>query len=124
PDGGPAINDLRVFLLEAAGTPPRLKQDGSLYQKELERLESLFEPLPDWFTAALQLSAQRRLLLALHWARTLELVKDRREGAQGRLHLSPKGEKWLTGSLESQYGRFYNALRAAPEERALYPGAS
>jgi hypothetical protein len=124
PEGGPAVNDLRVFLLDVAGTPPRLKQDGSLYQKEGERLVHILEPLPDWFMAALELTRTRRLLDAFHWARTLELVKDRREGVNRWLHLSPKGEKWLGSSVGGQYAQFYQALTADPGERARYPGVS
>jgi hypothetical protein len=106
PEHGPAVNDLNAFLLDVAGTPPRLKQDGSLYQKEGERLIHILEPLPDWFTRALELTLTRRLLDAFGWARTLGLVKDQRSRPDNRLHLSPKGEKWLGSSLESQYARF------------------
>jgi hypothetical protein len=124
PDGGPDINDLRVFLLDVAGTPPRLKQDGSLYQKEGERLIHILEPLPDWFTQALGLTLTNRLLDAFAWARTLGLVKDERGRPDNRLHLSPRGEKWLGNSLESQRAHFYKALAADPKERAPYPSAA
>ena len=107
PDESPIVNDLRALLLEVASEPPRLRQDSSLFQKEVERFRTALEPLPAWLLELLRWSDEGRLNQALGWARTLELVKDVSEGTQTRLQLTSKGERWLSSGLDEQYAKMY-----------------
>ncbi len=130
PDGGTIVNDLRAVLLEVASEPPRLRQDEALFQKEIDRFQSALDPLPSWFLRTLETSDEGRLDQALSWARTLQLVKDDREGNEVRLQVSSKGEKWLAGGLDEQYARIYKFLMThatihdvyAQHQRFLFPG--
>ena len=114
PEEGIIVNDLRAVLLEVAGEPPRLRQDHALFQKESERFQALLEPLAAWLLQTLKWSDEGRLTQALAWARALQLVKEISEGKEIRLHLTPKGHRWLTSSLDEQYAGIYGLLRTFP----------
>jgi hypothetical protein len=120
PDDSPIVGDLRAFLFEVAGEPPRLRQDGGLFQKELERFEASLEPLPPWLLGLLEWSDEKRLAQALAWARTLHLVEDADEGGQLRLRLSSKGHRWLSSGLDAQYAGMYEVLNAASNRDGFY----
>jgi hypothetical protein len=120
PEAGPLVNDLRVFLLEVAGEPPRLRQDESLYQREWDRFLDGFEPLPAWLTTLLRWSPERRLEHTLAWARAFRLVESLVEDGQARLHLSAQGRQWLAATLEGQYARLYRTLRTMIESKDSY----
>ena len=119
PDESLIANDLRALLLEIASEPPRMRQDGSLFQKEVDRFRTAMEPLPAWLLELLRWSDEGRLNQALGWARTLELVKNVSEGAQPRLQLSSKGERWLSSGPDEQYAKMYRLLNAAPTRHGL-----
>jgi hypothetical protein len=119
PDESLIANDLRALLLEVVSEPPRMRQDGSLFQKEIDRFQTAMEPLPAWLLELLRWSDEGRLSQALGWARALELVKDVSEGTQARLQLSSKGEKWLTSGLDEQYAKMYRLLNAAPSRHGM-----
>ena len=104
------LNDLRATLLEIAGEPPRLRQDQSLFAKEIDRFEAVLDPLATWLIEAMQWSPKARLARALEWAGSLQLVKGKTEGKEHRLHLSPKGEKWLTSGVEEQRKAIHEQL--------------
>jgi Helicase conserved C-terminal domain len=119
PDESLIANDLRALLLEVASEPPRMRQDGSLFQKEIERFRTAMEPLPAWLLELLRWSDEGRLSQALGWARTLELVKNVSDGTQARLQLASKGEKWLSSGLDEQYAKMYRLLNAAPSRHGM-----
>ena len=119
PDESPIANDLRALLLEVASEPPRIRQDSSLFQKEVDRFRTVLEPLPPWLLKLLRWSDEGRLSQALGWARTLELVKYSSEGTQTRLQLASKGERWLSSGLDEQYAKMYRLLNAAPTRHEL-----
>ena len=119
PDESPIASDLRAFLFEVASEPPRLRQVGSLFQKEFERFTANLEPLPAWLLHVLEWSDEGRLNQALAWARSLELVEDA-EGDQLRLRLSAKGHRWLSGGLDAQYAGIYQLLNGPAKGRSFY----
>lgn len=130
PDGSVIVNDLRAVLLEIASEPPRLRQDHALFHKETERFQAPLEPLPAWLMEALRWSVEGRLNQAIAWARALELVRDVAEGKQLRLHLTPKGRRWLSSDLGGQYEGIYGLSRTlaarndvySPHRGLFYPG--
>jgi hypothetical protein len=113
PEGGIIVDDLRAFLLEAAGDPPRLRQDDEIFAKEIDRFREALSPLAPWVVAAFGWSDESRLFDALEWARFLELVRNVGEGNETRLRLTPKGEQWLAAPLQAQH--------LAPIERVRVP---
>jgi hypothetical protein len=110
PDDSPIVGDLRAFLFEVASEPPRLRQDGHLFQKEVDRFLAGLEPLPPWLLGVLEWSDEGRLNQALAWARTLRLAEDVTEGGQLTLRLSSKGDRWLSSGLDAQYAGTYETL--------------
>src|SRR6185437_17093337 len=54
PEGSPLIDDLRSLLLEVAAEPPRLRQNGGLFSKEVGRFEQALVPLPPWLDRELE----------------------------------------------------------------------
>jgi hypothetical protein len=120
PDDSPIVGDLRAFLFEVASEPPRLRQDGGLFQKEVERFTASLEPLPPWLLGVLEWSDEGRLNQAIAWARSLDLAGDIVEGEQLRLRLSSKGQRWLSSGLDAQYAGIYELLNAAPESGGMY----
>ena len=119
PDESVAVGDLRAFLLEVASEPPRLRQDLSLFQKEIARFQEVLEPLPTWFAGFLGLSSEKRLFVALRWAQDLKLVKEALDGKVIHLHLLPVGMHWLTGSVEEQNLSLIAPFRAPYTLRSL-----
>jgi hypothetical protein len=113
PEGGMWVPDLRAVLLEVAGQPPRLKQDHSLFQKELDRFEAVLDPLPSWFDGSAQGIAPQRLdralALASH-ARLTEITTG--QGGTRVLALTPVGRRWLNQSLEAQYAQLFALYRS------------
>jgi hypothetical protein len=126
PDGGPAVNDLRAFLLEIAAEPPRLRQDHSFYQKEVGRFLDGMEPLPEWLSSTLSWSPEKRLNQAGYLANKLQLVVNYVEDKEVRMHLSDKGRKWLAATLESQCAGLFGPLQSLDRDSnyygAYYPG--
>jgi hypothetical protein len=120
PDGSVIVNDLRAVLLEVVSEPPRLRQDHALFHKEIERFRAPLEPLAAWLLQALKWSDEGRLNQALAWARALGLVKEVSEGKQLRLHLTPKGHRWLSGGLDEQYAAVYGLLTSPAARHDLY----
>jgi hypothetical protein len=119
PEGGTDIPDLRAVLLELAAGRARLRQNHSLFQKETERFESVLEPLPGWLADMYSLTPPRRLDIALHWAKRLELTREKKEGDRPWLDLSERGQRWLARRVEEQYAFLYQSLREA--ERSPVP---
>jgi hypothetical protein len=121
PDDGPIVSDLRAFLFEVASEPPRLRQDGRLFQKEVDRFLAGLEPLPTWLSGALEWSDEGRLDQALAWARTLRLAEEVVEGGQLKLRLSSKGDRWLSSGLDAQYAGAYEILNDPSMRHAFDP---
>jgi hypothetical protein len=121
PDDSPIVSDLRAFLLEAASEPPRLRQDGRLFQKEVDRFRAALEPLPTWLSGVLEWSDEGRLNQALAWARTLHLAEEVAEGGQLKLQLSSKGHRWLSSGLDAQYAGAYGLLNDPSMRHAFDP---
>ena len=111
PEGGTDIPDLRAVLLELASGRARLRQDGALFQKEVERFESLLEPLPRWLSEMYNLTPDHRLNIAFHWAQRLHLTNKKKEGDRSWMDLTSAGRSWLARRPEEQYAFIYEALR-------------
>jgi hypothetical protein len=110
PDGSAIIDDLRAVLLEVVSEPPRMRQDLSLFQKEIDRFQSRLEPLPVWLSQALHWSDEGRLNQALAWSSMLKLVKIVHETKRVWLRLTSKGRAWLASGLAEQYTELYKLL--------------
>jgi hypothetical protein len=110
PDSSIVVDDLRAFLLETVSEPPLLRQDRSLYQKEVGRFVDAMGPIPAWLPHQVSRYAVDRESQALTWARSLGLVKERVEGSQTRLEISSKGSQWLASPLEEQYNSVFRVL--------------
>src|SRR5262249_2778416 len=121
PDESAIINDLRAFLLEVASQPPRLRQDTSLFHKEIGRFTACLDPLPPWLLGLLRWSGEARLGQAMAWAMTLDLVENVAEGGQLRLRLTPDGHRWLSVGLDEQYARAYALLNPIPKRDGDFP---
>ena len=98
PEGSIIVDDLRAFLLEIASNPPRLRQDGELFQKESDRFLDALGTLPSWLMQALKLSQERRLSQAFSWAQALKLVGTRILPKEKWLEVTPQGRRWMAGS--------------------------
>ncbi len=120
PEEGPVLADLRAFLLEVIADPPRLRQARDLFQKEVGRFLKAMEPLPSWLSDRLDWSEEKRVNLALAWARQLELVIDLVEGAQPRLGITVQGQSWLSSGPDVQYASVYRLITSPPSRRGEY----
>ena len=132
PHGSVFVNDLASVLLEIASTPPRLRADHELYQREIERFLSVLDPLPAWLINAIEWSMPGRLTDAFQRARTLHLVKEVAEERAVRLQLSAAGRRWLSSSVAEKYAALIEhftqaSVRENPFDQyqaLLNPGAS
>ncbi|HWE35321.1 MAG TPA: helicase-associated domain-containing protein [Isosphaeraceae bacterium] len=122
PEGGWFVADLRAFLLEVAAEPPKIRQDGAIFAKDVDRFLGVFTPFPDWLESFTKRSADDRLDDALLFAQGLKLVKVVPEAARPRLHLNDAGKAWLSGGLDRQYATLYDFLRGPAAGRR--PGSS
>jgi hypothetical protein len=120
PDGSAIVNDLRAVLFEIASEPPSLRQDHSLFQKQVERFRASLEPLAGWLNQVLRWSNEWRLSQAIAWARALRLVEEVLAGKTTRLHLTSKGQTWLASGLEEQCDALYTLLRPLAEQDEPY----
>ena len=102
PAGGWLINSLRAFLLELVNEPPRLCQNGTLFQKEEPRLRETLEPLPVWLAPSLHPDAEMHLDEVIRWAAQIGLTRSSRETGVKRLEPSQRGQKWLAKDLWEQ----------------------
>ena len=114
PDGCPHIDDMRAVLLEVAGEPPRLRQDGAFFTKEVERFLLALPPLPSWFEELMKVTPEARLNDAASDATGLKLIRTNRQGKEIRLELSDRGQSWLTSSMNDQYAEAYTHCNALP----------
>src|SRR5262245_63444074 len=94
PEGGFEVEDLRVFLLELAHRPARLRLNHELYQKEISRFSPLLCPLPQWLSDLFHLSDAERLRRALSWARALKLAQTAHADGSELLSLADEGRGW------------------------------
>ena len=79
------VNDLRAFLLEVAGEPPRLKQDRTFFAKELPRFLDTLEPQPTWLPDDWRFDrTTERTDEAGKWALALGLIGTTSEGKEIR----------------------------------------
>ena len=125
PHGSMIIDDLRSYLLEITTEPPRLRQDESLYQKELTRFVEALPVLPDWLSSLYHVHSGLRLEHAEQWARGLKLVHPRPAGhKEKRLEITHEGNRWLISSIEEQYRRIFKAITMkVRENRSFYSGS-
>jgi soluble cytochrome b562 len=112
PEGSPVVNDMRAVLLEVASQPPRLRQDQTLYSKEMERFQTVLEPLAGWMLDVMKWSNEGRLGRAITWARVLQLATIEQKGNQIQLHLTPAGHGWLSAGALEDHLEIYNLFRS------------
>ena len=116
--GGMLLDDLRVLPLEVAEAPPRLKTDGSFFQKEEQRLLAVLPPRPEWLATFLQKSPLSRLHEVRQFASQLSMVAGFDDGSEHRLRLTKQGEAWLASPAHDQYGLVYRELASTDEPKA------
>ena len=107
PVEGVRILDMRALLLELTGNRARMKQNGELYAKELERLLAVMTELPGWM-ADDWTDPSGRLNDTLRWMRQHHLLVSAEEGERDRfLEPGSTGKKWLAASLGEQYEQLF-----------------
>jgi hypothetical protein len=114
PDGCPHIDDMRAVLLEVASEPPRLRQDGAFFSKEVERFLLALPPLPSWLEELMKATPEARLNEAASDATGLKLIRTHSQGKEIRLELSDRGQSWLASSMNDQYSEAYTHCNALP----------
>ena len=117
---GLVTNDLRVFLLEVAGQPPRLRQDGGLFVKEEPRFLEALPAWPDWLYEAISREAPLRVEDAFRWAGDFKFTAREEDERETTLRLTAKGRAWLSSGLEAQYDAIYESFRATKAKSAPY----
>jgi hypothetical protein len=120
PDEGYQVADLRGFLLEVASAPPRLRQDMTLFQKELTRFLGVLESWPPWMSQFLKLTPEERLNQACHRARSLEHVEPLVSGKVIQLQLTHQGRSWLMGSIDDQHASVFATYLGPPVQANYY----
>lgn len=113
PDTGTTIPHMRGLLMELSAGRARLKQDGTPYQKDLDRLTACIDGVPVW-ASAYHTTSERLALIALRFARRMNFTQTVKEKAVDWLTLSEKGSEWLAQGLNQQYSIVYAALREPP----------
>jgi hypothetical protein len=115
PEAGIEVPDLRTTLVEVAGGRPRLRQDGSLFQKDHARFLAALDPLPAWLLSGSDdETRQQRLQTALRWAHALGFVQTVKGSDRACvLDLTPAGQQWLALDIEAQYAALFRELRDA-----------
>ncbi len=124
PSGGILVDDLRAFLLEVAGEPPRLRQDGEIFAKAAVRFQEAMSPLSAPIAEVFGLDAEDRVFQTYDWALLLNLVKQQKEEKASILRLTTKGDKWLTAPIEEQYASVIDQLRVPISQRDYNSAAS
>jgi soluble cytochrome b562 len=120
PDRSAVVNDMRAVLLEVASQPPRLRQDQTLFHKEIKRFQAALDPLAGWLLDAMKWSEEGRLKRAVAWARTLQLAKDEPEGKELRFRLTPEGHEWLAAGAAEAPLEIYHLLSSFDVPGGIY----
>jgi Helicase conserved C-terminal domain len=120
---GTLVDDLRVLLLELAEEPPRLKTDGTFYQKEEERLIAVLPEWTEWLASFLQKNPISRLHQVHEFARRLQMASGV-DGSEHRLRLTEQGEAWLASPAHDQYAIIYRTLASTDERTTDYYACS
>src|ERR1019366_8406323 len=100
--------------------PPRLKTDGSLYQKEEGRLLAVLPERPEWLTSFMSKGPISRLHEVREFARRFSMVIAANDGSEHRLRLTEQGEAWLASSAHDQYAMIYRELASTDAPKADY----
>ncbi len=120
PEGSPIVNDMRAVLIEVASQPPRLRQDLTLFHKEVERFQAALDPLARWLLDIMKWTEEGRLNRAMTWARALHLARVEPEAKQVRLVLTPDGEKWLSAGAADGPVEIYRLLSTSEIHPELF----
>jgi hypothetical protein len=111
PDPGYLLGDLRALLLELTVSPARVKQDGTMYRNDGERLEAALDSLHDPLDDFVDLSISARIEHALHTGRTLGFLDVLADEKNGAVRLLPAGERWLRLDAGAQFVELAELLR-------------
>ena len=117
PPGAFDVDDLRGFLLEVAGEPPRLRVDQGIFAKEEPRFLAALAPRPAWLDDRLRSSPESRVSKADSLARTLRFVDVEVDEKALRLVVSSKGRSWLASGFEEQYGKVFEHYRSTAKPK-------
>ncbi|MGL4554619.1 MAG: helicase-associated domain-containing protein [Gemmataceae bacterium] len=120
PADGTVIPDIAAALLELAGGPVRVKQNGELYVRDLERLTPVLPPLPRWYPAP---PPDDRVYTALSYCRDLEFIRLKRTKEGDTLEQTPAGRDWLALPHESKFAAVYRDVGTVIEAQR-YEGPS
>ncbi len=111
PSGGIRINDIRSLLMEVLASPPKIRQDDQIFQKDLTRIEKSLVPWPKWLVQVLGETHETRVNRAHQTAMDIGLVAAVIEGSSRTLKVTPSGRDWLGLSANRQYETFYGEIR-------------
>jgi len=120
PASGLVTNDLRVFLLEVAGQPPRLRQDGRLFVKEEPRFLAALPDWPGWIYEVAGTEPEGRVEDAFDRARGFKFTETESDERASTLRLTAKGRAWLASELEDQYAAIYDDFRSIKKKSNPY----
>ena len=103
PEDGWIVADLRAFLLEIAAESPKIRNDGGIFQKEIDRFIEALAPIPPWLDRAREKDSRfRRFSEAHRRAIDLNLVEIVVEDSRSRMELSKAGKEWLSADAARQ----------------------
>lgn len=122
PASGFDVPDLRALLLEIAAARPRLKQGGTPYAKDQERLLAGFDPWPTWVLSKDD-ADESRLSHALRWALRLGFVQAvKGPDDTSLLGLTADGRRWMSADLGTQYQELFDDLRSERSKMHYFGG--
>lgn len=107
------INDMRAILLEVLRAPIRLRADGEVFQKDLERLKTVVDPIPfgDEFLLASTVDH------AVQCAFRFQFLAKREEGDRNQGVVAETGENWLRLMAADQVRWIFRQYQPLPTSR-------
>jgi hypothetical protein len=111
------MEDMTSVLVAAAANPLRLKlNDGSLFAKVHQELETSLVTLPPWVVAMDRSSQPPRSDVAVTWLQALRLIRT--TDSEGRLALepTPRGRQWLSGNAKQRLKAVLDHLKEPGQE--------
>ncbi|MSU78077.1 MAG: hypothetical protein EXS16_08275 [Gemmataceae bacterium] len=117
---GLLIDDLRALLVEIAIEPPKLKDNGSPYKKDEDRLLGVL-PVRPFALETHSRSLESRLSSTIELARKLKFCDTLNDSTSERLALAKRGEEWMGGSPADAYLALFKQFQVKPNKTDRSP---